>query len=170
MTVAGGTTTLPQSLIELLAEMYGELNPATGRRWDQRALAAFCALPPWNITTTHAAVGRAIRPLRELRAELTRDILRERLNAQLSTQIEGLDDLITKVVAKAREATPMVQRKGLDSVVKALNVKLRYSGVAARFEVDGELDVKSDGKPLRIYLPAEQPFDDEPAPEAQEAG
>lgn len=50
-------STLPDDLIELLAEMYGEANPATNRRWNTRDLAKFCAQPPWNITITRGAVA-----------------------------------------------------------------------------------------------------------------
>lgn len=129
-------STLPDDLVELLAEMYGEANPATNRRWNTRDLAAFCALPPWGITTTHAAVQRAIKPLRELRAELTREVLKERINATLPTQLESLDQLIAKVAANAAGASPMVQRKGLDTITKALAMKLRFSGVTDTVDVN----------------------------------
>ena len=164
-----GTPSLPDELVALLAEMYGEANPATNRRWDQRSLAAFCALPPWSITTCHTTVGRAIKPLRDLRAALTQDLLRERIATTLPAQIETLDNLITRVAAHAAHASPMVQRKGLDSVVKALNVKLRYSGVAASLDLSGTMDITSDGQRMAFYVPIKH-FDDGGSPDADDPG
>lgn len=164
-----GVLTLPDELVALLAEMYGEANPATNRRWSTRDLAAFCAQPPWSIKTTHQVVGRSIKPLRDLRAALTQDLLRERIATTLPAQIETLDALITKVAAHAANASPMVQRKGLDSVVKALNVKLRYSGVAAALDLSGTMDITSDGQRMAFYVPIKH-ADDGAEPDGSDPG
>lgn len=132
-----GVSTLPEELIERLAEMYCDTNPATGRRWTLRELAVVASQHlPEGTDVSRMSVQRAIKPLLEERAAITREALRAKITERVGSQIDSLDDLITKVAANAMNATPMVQRKGLDSLAKAIGMKLRHSGVDANPEVN----------------------------------
>lgn len=132
-----GVPILPDSLIERLAEMHCDTNPATGRRWTLRELAEVASRQlPEGTDVSHMAVQRAIKPLLEERAQITREALRAKITERVNAQIDSLDDLITKVAANAMTATPMVQRKGLDSLAKAIGMKLRHSGVDDRAELN----------------------------------
>lgn len=137
-----GTPSLPDELVALLAEMYGEANPATGKRWTLRELAAFCALPPWSITTCHTTVRRTMAPLRAERARDAREIARERIARALPQQLDALDTMIEALADDFTAAkTPTARAAALDAYQKGLALKLRYSGVGEAIEMSGDLNV-----------------------------
>lgn len=135
-----GTPSLPDELVALLAEMYGEANPATGKRWTLRELAAFCALPPWSITTCHTTVRRTMAPLRAERARDAREIARERIARALPQQLDALDTMIEALADDFGAAkTPTARAAALDAYQKGLALKLRYSGVGEAIDVTADL-------------------------------
>ena len=141
-----GVTTLPDTIVELLVEMHGEENPATRKRWTLRELAAWTSAQIGR-DVTHMVVHRAIRPILDERAAMLRDALRVKIGEKISGQVDTLDDLMTKVANDALTATPMARRKGLDVFRKALDSKLRVSGVA-----DGKVTLSGDADGLAAFL------------------
>lgn len=136
-------STLPDDLIELLAESYSEINPATKKRWTLRELAAF-ASQQLGREVTRPVVERAIYPVRDEWAKVAREVTRERIGAKLPSQVATLDDMLTKVERDFTDAmTPGARAAALDTYRKGLLLKLRFSGVGEHLEVSG--DVKLDG-------------------------
>ena len=134
-------TTLPDELVWLLAETYGEINEATKKRWTGRELAAL-ASERMGREVTRPVVERAIAPLRAEWARIARDVARDRIGRKLPAQLDALDDMLTKVGNDFTEATTPGARAGaLDTYRKGLLLKLRFSGVGERVEVDGNLNV-----------------------------
>lgn len=132
-------STLPDDLIELLAESYSEINPATKKRWTLRELAAF-ATQHLGRPVTRPVVERAIYPVRAEWAKVAREVARERIGAKLPAQIDALDDMIEKVGRDFSEAaTPGHRAAALDAYHKGLTLKLRYSGIGESVELSGGL-------------------------------
>jgi hypothetical protein len=148
VTVAG-VTTLPDALIEMLVEMHGESNAATGKRWTLRELAAWASAELGH-EVTHMVVHRAVRPVLDERAVMLRDALRVKIGEKIAGQVDTLDDLMTKVANDALTATPMARRKGLDVFRKALDSKLRVSGVGD----GGKVTLSGDADGLAAFLSA----------------
>ena len=157
---------IPEALHDTLFAMYGDLDPATSRRRTYRDLAAWLE-SAHGIKVSHMAVRSVVDPLRRQRDELRRDVIRERLVAQLGPQLDDLDELMVKVKAltlngpKGKKASASVVLDALDGYRKAVETKLKFAGVGERTELGGEVDVTSDGAALRIYLPRETPVDDD---------
>jgi len=138
-----GVTTLPDDLVELLAESYGTVNPATKQRWKLRELAGF-ASQQLGRTVTRQVVERAIAPVRAEWARVAREVTRERIGNRLPAQVDALDDMIDQVGRDFSEAnTPGHRAAALDAYQKGLALKLRFSGVGEHLEVSGA--VQSDG-------------------------
>lgn len=137
-----GTTTLPDALVELLAESYGEMNPATKRRWTLRELAAVANQQTGRTDIAHTTVAAAIGPLRAEWARIARDVARERIGQKLPAQLDALDDMLSKVERDFSEAgTPRQRAESVDTYRKGLLLKLRFSGVGERMEVDAQVNV-----------------------------
>lgn len=149
--------TIPESLQEQLAELYGEHDAKLARRRTYRDLAAWLR-EAHGIETSHQAVRRVVDPLRRERAELRRDALRERLTAQLAAQVDTLDDLMTKVAAltatgpKGKRPSAGSVLKALDEFRKGLDTKLRFAGVGERHEVSAE-DAEGGSVAMTFYVP-----------------
>jgi hypothetical protein len=132
-------STLPDDLIELLAESYSEINPATKKRWTLRELAAF-ASQQLGREVTRPVVERAIYPVRAEWAKVAREVARERIGAKLPAQLDALDDMIEAMKRDFIEAGTAGHRAAaLDAYRKTLTVKLRFSGVGEHLEVSGGL-------------------------------
>lgn len=132
-------STLPDDLIELLAETYGTINPATKQRWKLRELADF-ASQQLGRPVTRPVVERAIYPVRAEWARVAREVTREHIGAKLSAQVDALDDMIEAVGRDFSEAaTPGHRAAALDAYQKGLALKLRYSGVGEVVDVSGGL-------------------------------
>ncbi len=131
---------IPEHLIDLAAEMYGDRNPKTGRRWTFRDLAAWLR-EQHGLEVSRECVRRAVKPVRAERAELRREVLRERIAKTLPDQLDTLDDLLVKLAADARKAKPSARLDVVDVFRKALETKLRFSGVGERVETEAEVHV-----------------------------
>lgn len=131
---------IPEHLIDLAAEMYGDRNPKTGRRWTFRDLAAWLR-EQHGLEVSRECVRRAVKPVRAERAELRREVLRERIAKTLPDQLDTLDDLLVKLAADARKAKPSARLDVVDVFRKALETKLRFSGVGERVESEAEVHV-----------------------------
>lgn len=132
-------STLSDELIDQLAEMYGEINPATTRRWTLRQLAAW-ATEKIGRRVERQAIERAIKPVRAERAQIAREVARERIARELPQQLDVLDTMITSLAADFTAAgTPAARRDALDAYQKGLALKLRYSGVGEAIELSGDL-------------------------------
>lgn len=133
------TPSLTDDLIETLATMRGEINPATQRRWTLIELAA------WATAKTGAEVGRMTvcrltAPVRAERARIVREATRERITARLVEQVDALDTMVTAIADDFTAApTPAARREAFDAFQKGLALKLRYSGVGEAIEVSGDL-------------------------------
>ena len=161
-------SSLPDDLVELLAEMYGEVNPATGKRWTTGQLATFAA-QRLGRPVTRPVVDRAIAPLRAEWARVAREVARERIGAKLPAQLDALDDMIAKVQHDFVEAATAKERAAaLDAYHKGLTLKLRYSGVGESVDVSGAVDVTSDGQRLAFYVPIKR-ADDGSSPDPADA-
>lgn len=137
----GTFTTLPDDLVWLLAETYGETNPATQKRWTLQQLAAF-ASERIGRPVTRPVVERAIAPLRAEWARMAAEVARERIGQKLPAQLEKFDDMLTKVGNDfAGSKTAGARAAALDAYRKGLLLKLRFSGIGERVEVDGDLNV-----------------------------
>lgn len=134
-----GVTTLPDELIDLLAEMYGEVNPATKKRWTLRQLAVFASEKAGR-RIERPVVERAIKPVRAERAQMAREVARERIARELPAQLDTLDTMIGALATDFTDAkTPAARRDALDAYQKGLALKLRYSGVGEAIELSGDL-------------------------------
>lgn len=159
--------TIPESLHETLFELYGEHDAKLARRRTYRDLATWLR-ETHGIETSHKAVRRVVDPLRLERAELRRDALRERITAQLASQVDTLDDLMVKVAAltspgpRGKKPSTTAVLKALDEFRKGLDTKLRFAGVGER--VEHGVDVDSDGAPVAMtfYVPRKVDPDGEP--------
>ncbi len=137
--IVAGTTTLPDALVQQLAELYGETHPKTKRRWTLRQLAEF-ASKELDREVTHPVVERAIKPLREEWAKTAIDVARQRIGAKLPAQLDALDDMLTRVQRDfTRAKSPAQRADALDTYRKGVLLKLRYSGVGERMEVDANV-------------------------------
>ncbi|MDB4931230.1 MAG: hypothetical protein JWM10_3714 [Myxococcaceae bacterium] len=146
MTVAGATS-LSDELVEMLVEMHGEAGP-DGKRRTWRQLAEFASMQSGR-TVTHMVVHRAVKPIIDERAEMLREALRTKIGEKLNGQVDTLDDLMTKVANDATNAKgPMARRKSLDVFRKALDSKLRVSGVTS----EGKVTVSGDAAGLAQFL------------------
>lgn len=135
------STTLPDDLVEALADLYATANPKTGKRWTSHELAALASVR-LDRPIAHTTVMRAIRPLLSTRADVTREVLRAKIGERLGAQLDTLDDLLTKIGNDARDAESPYQRAlSTDTYRKALESKLRFSGIAERVEVQAEVHV-----------------------------
>jgi hypothetical protein len=131
---------IPEHLVDLAAEMFGDRNPRTGRRWTYRDLAAWLHAEH-GLDVSRECVRRAVKPVRAERAELRREILRDRIGATLSDQLDTLDALLVKLAKDAQKAKPMQRVDLVDVYRKALETKLRFSGVGERVEAEAEVHV-----------------------------
>ena len=131
---------IPEHLVDLAAEMYGDRNPKTGQRWTFRDLAAWLR-EQHGLEVSRECVRRAVKPVRAERAELRREILRERIGASLSDQLDTLDGLLVKLAADAQKAKPALRLDLVDTYRKALETKLRFSGAGERVETEAEVHV-----------------------------
>lgn len=139
------TTKIPEGLEEEVLELAGELNPETSRRWTLRELAAWL-LEKHRVEVSHMAVGRLLARLRRERAEALRDALRAELAGTLGPQFQRLDELTTKLAARATpDGKKGVTVKELalivDNVRKVLIAKARIAGFADRIELDANVNV-----------------------------
>lgn len=139
---------IPDDLIELLADMRGQIHPASKRRWSLRELAAF-ATEKCGYEVGRGAVQRATAPVRAERAAFAREAAREQIATSLPAQLDTLDEMLTKVSEDFVNAADADDRAAaLDAYHKGLALKLRYSGVGERVEMEGAVDITSDGKPI----------------------
>lgn len=143
-----GRSSIPDATIELLAALYSEANPATGKRWTLRELGAH-ATKLLGREVTRQSVERAIYPVRAEWARAAREVTRERIALHLSEQVSTLDTMLMKTAEDFASADGAKERAAaLDTYHKGLALKLRYSGVGEAIELSGALDVTSDGKPI----------------------
>lgn len=152
------STVIPEALEETLLEMSGAINPATSKRWHPRELAAWLK-SEHAVEVSHMAVWRCLTKVRRARAEVLREVLRERLLETLEFDWENLDVLSSELIELADkhrgEKTPKNFLAVVGELRKLALAKARTIGI--RVEVDGEVDVTSGGKPFTVYLPSEDP-------------
>ncbi len=139
---------IPESLHVVLFELYGEHDARLARRRTYRDLSTWL-LETHGISASHTAIRRVVEPLRRERAELRRDALRERLTAQLASQVDTLDDLMVKVAALVtssgkKKPSPSTVLDALDMYRRAVETKARFSGVGESVKVDLEGELVTD--------------------------
>lgn len=158
---------IPESLHGKLCDLYGEIDHATKKRRGYRELSAWL-LAEHQIEASREAVRYVVDPLRTERAELRREVLREKIAKTLAPQLETLDALMKMVadLRSGRKVAAGTKLKLLDEYRKAVDTKLKFADVGERREVSGEVDVTSGGASLRFYLPRETSVDDDTAPDA----
>lgn len=134
--------TIPDDLVEQLADLRGEVNPKTSRRWTYADLSALLA-ESFNITASREAVRRAVSPVLAERRGIAREAMREQMLTTLPKQAETLDSLMAKVGADALKAKPSARAALADTYRKMLETKLRFGGIGERLEIDA--DITADG-------------------------
>lgn len=129
-----GSRTIPESLHGRLCDLYGEIDPSTKKRRGYRELSAWL----WSkhrIEASHEAVRIVVGPLRQERAEIRRNALRDALSAALPTQVAGLDKLIEKIKRDAENAkTTKARARAVNTYRAVVDTKLRYVGVGERID------------------------------------
>lgn len=131
--------TIPDDLVEQLADLRGEVNPKTSRRWTYADLSAFLA-EKFSITASREAVRRAVSPVLAERRGIAREAMREQMLTTLPKQAETLDSLMAKVGADALKAKPAARAALADTYRKMLETKLRFGGIGERLEVDAGMN------------------------------
>ena len=148
-------STLPDDLIELLAETYGEVNPATGKRWTLRQLAGL-ATTKLGRPVTRPVVERAIAPVRAEWARVAREVARERIGTKLPAQLDALDDMIEAEKLDFIEAESAKERAAaLEAYHRGLALKLRYSGIGEVVELSGDVTIDGNLADARSQLAAQ---------------
>lgn len=130
--------TIPESLHQTLTDLYGEIDPATGRRRTYPDLSRWLR-DAHGVEASREAVRRLVEPLRRERAEIRREVLREKLAAQLGAQVDTLDELMAKVVGltsptNGKKVAAGVVLEALDMFRRAVETKARFAGVGERVE------------------------------------
>lgn len=150
---------IPESLHDELFTLYGEIDPATSRRRTYRDLSRWL-LSTHNVVASHEAVRRIVGPLRIERAELRREVLRERLLAQIAPQVDTLDELMVKAQAltnvgpKGKKPSASVVLDTLDAYRKGVETKLKFAGIGERVEAAGEVDAEGNAATMMtFYVP-----------------
>lgn len=135
--------TISDDLVEQLADLRGELNPKTQRRWTFAELSALLA-ESFNTKASREAVRRAVNPVLAERAAARREASKEKMLETLPLQVETLDTLMAKVSADALKTKKPTMRGALaDTYRKMLETKLRFGGIGERLEIDA--DITADG-------------------------
>jgi hypothetical protein len=158
-----GTTSIPDDVIDHLVALYGAHNPKTGRRTTIRDLTGI-ATEMCGRSISRSMVERVINPIRAERAQIAREVARERITETLPKQLDALDDMLTKVALDFTSAEdPEGRSKALDSYHKGLALKMRFSGVGESVDVSGAVDLTSEGQRLNFFVPQKRSDDAAPA-------
>lgn len=145
-----------------VVRLAGERNPATGRTWTTRELAAWL-LEERAVRASHVAVGNVLRRAREERRAATVETIRDTLCRDLEAQLGAVDRLVDEYLVEARtpqiapdpgpDAEPQGRGRGArpppvfdrtryaQVALQALALKLRFSGVGERVELGVDVDV-----------------------------
>lgn len=142
----GTGSKIPPELLGELFDLSQTIHPATRRVWSDHQLAQHLR-GHHGIECSHDAVRRALDPLRRAARAATTDAVRSKIVARIPDQIEALDDLMDKVRAIT---TPAAGKKApsaatllgvLDEFRKAVETKLRFSGVGEKVEMQADVAV-----------------------------
>jgi len=113
------STVIPEALEETLLEMSGAINPATSKRWEFRELAAWLK-SEHGIECSRMAVWRCLAKVRRVRAEVLREVLRERLLETLEFDWENIDALSSELIEMADAHRGAKNPKNFLSIVSEL--------------------------------------------------
>ena len=146
---------LTDDLIETLADMRGQINPATGKRWTLRELAVWASAKVGR-EVGRMTIYRQTAPVRAERAQVAREVTRERITARLDDQVGVLDTMVTALADDfARADTPAARREAFEAYQRGLALKLRYSGVGEAIEFTADPDAALTVNDARAQLAAQ---------------
>lgn len=159
----GGPPKIPPALLPELFDLSQSLHPGTKRVWSDHQIAAHLKAHH-GIEVSHDAVTRALNPLRQVARAAIADAVRSKILERIPDQLEALDGLMDKVRALVnpkpgkKPPPPSTVLAVLDEFRKAIDTKLKFSGIGEKLNVDA--DLKSDGAALTFYVPKKRDPDD----------
>lgn len=166
---------IPESLHGQLADLYGEIDPRTRKRRGYRELATWLKNVA-DIEVSREAVRCVVEPLRQERAEIRRNALRDAISEKLPQQVDALDKLLEKLKRDVeRGKTSRARARAFNAFRSGIDTKLRAAGVGERIEVDAHVtgDVQVTANDARNALAeslAKLASSAQPAAESKPAG
>lgn len=144
--MASHSTVIPEALEELLLQRAGEINPASGRRWQLRELAQWL-LSQHGVECSHMAVQRCLTKLRRERSDALKEVLREELLTTLIADWARLDGLANDVYQRADlHSADKSPAKFLACVAELRKIAQTKLNAVARVDAEEE-QVKVSGSP-----------------------
>lgn len=143
----GTGSKIPPAVLDEVFDLSQTLHPATKRVWSHHQLAVHLR-ERHGIECSHDAVRRALEPMQRIARAAAGDAIRSKILGRMADHLDALDGLIDKAVAltvaKPGKKAPSanVVLGVLDEVRKALETKLRFSGVGERVEMQADVTVE----------------------------